>query len=448
MVGFWVETAGPVGAMIAFMLGALAILPIAYCYSELATMLPYPGGDVVYAYESFGPGVAFIVGWSLLCAFIVSVAFEAIAVGWLLTILFPSIKGPVLYSILDADVTLDSIIIAFTGMCIIGYVNFCGGKLTAKVQDIFTCLLIFACILFITAGVWGGDSNNLEPLFQLDTSGAYWSGIAIVFISTPHWFGGIVIVPQAMCETRDVQERPKLISIAVFLSIVVALLFYLGVILSVGFAVPRDELIGAELGAATALGAALNSSIILNITLLAGLLGLITSWNAFMFAGARLLYALSHSHIISTKFAVRHTKYDSPHIAIIFVMVVGFLLALSGRNCISPMLNVIAVALMVVFLCSSISVVRLRKLLPERARPVRMPFYPWSAISAIVLSVCFLVFAMHTMWQFRTLSVLPLEWIVLLCWIVLGLVIWVLSRSVRVGITEDQRRIVILAESH
>ena len=59
MLGEWVSTAAPLGAIVGFIIGATLMLPIAACYAELASVMPAAGADVVYARAVFGRRIAF-----------------------------------------------------------------------------------------------------------------------------------------------------------------------------------------------------------------------------------------------------------------------------------------------------------------------------------------------------------------------------------------------------
>ena len=49
MIGSWLQTAGSLGAALAFLTGLLLILPVALCYARLAARFPQSGGEIVYA---------------------------------------------------------------------------------------------------------------------------------------------------------------------------------------------------------------------------------------------------------------------------------------------------------------------------------------------------------------------------------------------------------------
>src|SRR5690606_27992406 len=44
-VGSWLEQAGPLGAVLAFLTGGLLMLCIGFCYAEATPMLPLAGGE-------------------------------------------------------------------------------------------------------------------------------------------------------------------------------------------------------------------------------------------------------------------------------------------------------------------------------------------------------------------------------------------------------------------
>ena len=66
MLGLWIAQAGSIGAFIGFMAGGIVILLIGLCYAEISSAFPASGGEIVYAFETFGTKAAFAVGWILL----------------------------------------------------------------------------------------------------------------------------------------------------------------------------------------------------------------------------------------------------------------------------------------------------------------------------------------------------------------------------------------------
>ena len=63
-VGDWmVVGGGPVPAMIAFLLGAIFLVPVGAVFGELTAAIPISGGIVEYVDRSFGRTLSYITGW-------------------------------------------------------------------------------------------------------------------------------------------------------------------------------------------------------------------------------------------------------------------------------------------------------------------------------------------------------------------------------------------------
>ena len=70
MTGFWVQTAGSIGTLIAFAAGGFAMLLIGLTYSELVSAMPKAGGEHVYTHRALGPNWSFVCTWALLFTYV------------------------------------------------------------------------------------------------------------------------------------------------------------------------------------------------------------------------------------------------------------------------------------------------------------------------------------------------------------------------------------------
>src|SRR5580704_8754785 len=59
ILGDWLNQAGPVGSILAFLVGGLVVLLVGLCYAEMIGRLPVSGGEIVYTYEIFGVPTCF-----------------------------------------------------------------------------------------------------------------------------------------------------------------------------------------------------------------------------------------------------------------------------------------------------------------------------------------------------------------------------------------------------
>lgn len=61
--GYTIGQAGPLGAVIAYLVGALTALMVMTCLGELAVQYPVSGGFHFYAYKAIFPAAGFATAW-------------------------------------------------------------------------------------------------------------------------------------------------------------------------------------------------------------------------------------------------------------------------------------------------------------------------------------------------------------------------------------------------
>jgi amino acid transporter len=442
VLGDWLRHAGPVGAMLAFAAGGLVMIVVGLCYAELATMLPVSGGELAYAYETFGVKACFAAGWALALVYTSFTAFEAVSFGWVLGALVPGIEGPTLYVSRGEPVRLGSLLLGLGGMALFTHLNYRGARSAARTQKILTYTKIACSLLFIFAGVAGGSTGNLHPFFaERDTA----RGILAVFLTTPVWFGGFNVIPQAM-EERAPGTSVRAVGQVIILSLALAAAFYCLIILASSMTMPWPRLLEMDLPAAGAFQVGLRSTLLAKVVLLAALLGLIATWNAVFFAAARVLFALGRARIIHPSFGAIHPVHGSPGKAVLFVAAIGCSAVFIGRSAIIPIVNVGATCLAGAFLLTCLGVVRMRSREPARPRPYSVPGGSGTARLAVLLCLGILGLSLYQPYADAKGGV-PLEWIFLGLWILLGLGFWGIAHGGRDGVTAQERRRLILGDA-
>ena len=428
VLGIWVAGGGPLGAIIAFAIGGVLVLAIGLSYAEMAGMMPDAGGEVVYASRTFGPAAGFAAGWILSLIFISVTAFEAISVGWISIVLLPSLEGPVIYELFGAEVSLGSVCIGFFGMCIIVWLNYRGARQAAGFQDLMTYGLIITTLVFVTVGLIRGDPAHLRPFFAAPDLAGSFRGILTVFVMTPFFLAGFNVLPQAVGEISS-NVPLRTVGALILWSILGALIFYVLVILASSMTLPREELLEFDLPAAGAFQAAFDSVALGNLVLFAGLLGLVTTWNAVFFAGVRVLLALSRLGAVPPQLGLIHPRFGTPSRAVWLVAIVSTFLMLLGRGAIGLIVNTVGTLFALMFLLVTSAVVYLRLREPERERPYTVP---GGILVPIIGGIAATGMVVVSLWEhFRSAANIPPEWIVLLTWAVLGVMFWISSSANR-----------------
>jgi amino acid transporter len=349
------------------------------------------------------------------------VAFEAISVGWISEAIVPASAGTVAYELLGHSVRVGNLAVGFVIMAVIGWLNWRGAGTAAKFQDGLTILLIIASSVFIVAGLLRGDPANLSPAFPEGVSPLHALGAALAI--TPFFYAGFNTVPQALGESVGATTLSNL-GRAMTATILGAGVFYVLVILSATISVPLEQFTTADLPAAAAFEAALGSPVWAKLVLFAGWLGLVTTWNAVLFAGARALFSLGQMGVLPAWFGQVHPRHGSPGNAVLFVAVVGTLLMLAGRGAVTPIVSSTAAVFSMMFIFTSVTFVVLRRRARAAHRPYRAPGGSATPAVAIVVSVAMLALALRESWVgMEESALLPKEWWVIGAWMALGVLI-------------------------
>lgn len=443
MLGEWLNAAGPLGAIVGFIVGGMVMMLIALCYAEVGTMLPVDGGELAYAYEIFGLRTAYAVGWLLALGYVGIAAFEAISAGWLLSVIFPGLRGPTLYTIGADSVRLGPLLVGTVGMVCITLLNYRGIELAARFQDIFTHSKIGLALVFLTCGILFGKADHLRPLFQHTETGAIaWGGVFSVMVTAPFWYSGFNAIPQVM-EEKSGQTGLRTVGRMMLLSLAVAIVFYCVVITSSSMAIPWRALVTHDLPTVAAFRTGLGSPILANLVLIAGLFGIFTAWNAVFIAGSRVLFALGRAQVISSSFGAVHSVFRSPFVSVFFVGTIGFFAVFLGRTAILPIANIGSSCFAFAFLITSLGMLRLRLSRPRADRPYRAPGGIFTALVAAAGSLFMLLMSLYQPYAAARGRV-SLEWKLLLIWLVLGTILWFGAGRIRNRTSEIDRRQLIV----
>ncbi|HOP18760.1 MAG TPA: APC family permease [Amphiplicatus sp.] len=423
VAGGWINDAGPGGAALAFVLGALIMGLVAQCYADLTIRLPEATNETAYVEAAFGRLYGRIIGWMVLLGFVGICCFEGLALAWVISVLAPSLKGPTLYTVLETPITLLDILVVAGGGAFFTFLNVIGARESASVQVAVTAGKIALGLVFIIIGIAGGAPENLAPVFS--PADAPLKGMTLVLVTVPAWFCGFNALPQSLSEAR---ERPsaKLIARLFASVIVLTALFYIGVIAATAIAAPRADLAGSELPVMTAIETVAGPWGG-RIVLVTGVVALLSAWNAALFASSRMIYNLSASGALPSFLARVHPKFGTPVNAVIFVGAVALAGGMMGRAFIAPVLQLGALGFAIGFLATCASYLRLFGVSAPLPRVFAAGFAAISVWAVIMLSV-------YTM--FAGKSGLPPEAAALATWIGIG---WVLLAAARRGGTAGVR---------
>jgi basic amino acid/polyamine antiporter, APA family len=442
-MGGWLAEAGPIGAMLGFVLGGTLMLFIGLCYAELTPMLPLAGGEVAYAYKASGTGKAFFFGWFLAFGYLSVSAFEAISIGLILSYMLPWIDVWPLYRVGGATVYASHLGLALLFTGVITGINYAGVRWAAGFQVLLTMAFVAVTLVFIAAGLTGGELAHVDPPFAAVGTGGILAGIAAVFATAPFWYVGFDTIAQGAEEAKG-GLPPARLGTLILVSIVGATFFYLVLILAVAMTGPWTAIVDGRLPTAEAFGAAFGSPLLVNLVLVAALIGLFTSWNGFFLAGTRVLFALGRGRMVPEWLGATHPRFSTPANAILLAGAVTFLGAMLGRGAMLSFVDVGSFCIALAFFGVAHSTLRLRRTEPQRRRPYRIP--GGALAPRVALAGAFFILAVMLIPGSGATLGWPLEWMILVGFSLLGALFWRLGKAPRARTTDAERDRLVLGE--
>ncbi|QOR39948.1 APC family permease [Billgrantia diversa] len=429
LTGSWIQSAGSLGAITAFLIGGLIIVLVGLTYAELASAMPQVGGEHVYSYRALGHFASFLCTWAITLGYVSVVAFEAVALPTVVEHLFPGYAVGHLWTIADWDVQATWVAVGVAGSVLMMWVNYVGIRTAALLQKLVTLLILVVGIMFITGALFQGNTATMEPLFSVEEGVV--GGIMLVIIMVPFMFVGFDVIPQA---AEEINLPFREIGRVLMISVIMAVFWYSLIILGTALMLNPDQLAASSLAVPDAMQAVFQAPWAGKLMILAGIAGIVTSWNAFYVGGSRAIYALAHSGMLPAWLAKLHPKHRTPTNAILVMGILSSIAPFFGRPALVWLVVAGGLGIVIAYLFVAISFVVLRRREPEMPRPFRVRQGKLVGSLSIVLSLGLI--AMYMPGSPSALA--PVEWLMFAGWMLIGLALYAWSRK-RYGIAFSDR---------
>ena len=424
--GRWIQNAGVIGTVIAFVIGGVMIYFVGMTYAELTPAMPKVGGEHVFSYMAFGSTGSFICTWALILSYIGVVCFEAVSLPTIISYIFPSFNKVYLYSVAGSDVYLTGVILAST--CTIGIIiiNILGIKAASILQTILTVTIAVVGVILVVASAVNGNVSNLENQIIIGEGSASVKNIFSVAVVAPFFLFGFDVIPQV---AEEINIPLKKIAKVLLLSIICAVAFYGLVVFAVGYALNTEEIANAMKGSglvtATAMEKVFNSTVMAKVLIIGGLCGVVTSWNSFLIGGSRAIFSMAESRMIPGRFSILHKKHKTPVNALLLIGVLSLVAPFFGRTMLIWISDAASFACCLAYCMVSLSFLILRKKRPDLQRPYKVKHYKFVGITASILSGMMVILYLI---PGSGSSLTVQEWIIVGGWTVLGFVFFVICK--------------------
>ena len=401
----WLSRGGPLGVVLAFLMGGLALLPIGMVYGHLVRAMPDAASEIAYTAAVFPRWISYATGWMMLLAYYIVCPWEAVAIGRIAGYLFPTLDRIELYHVGGKPVFLPHLIIGLALTVFITFLNYRGIRVSATLQNWTTFAVLALTIGFISAGISHGATENLTPLFN----GPSVISVVLVLQVVPYFMTGFESIGKAS-EEASTDFQPQRFMLAVLLAIIVGAAFYSVVTFAVAYVTPWPSLMHENFATAVAFEHALGSESIVRVIMATALLSLVKIFNGNFVAASRLLFGLGRRGLADVRLGYVHPVNRTPSTAVLCLGVATALLMFAGQSLLVPVTEVGSLAAPLGWMASCAAFLATRP----------PPFAKTAAVTGIVVTVLMILI--------KVLPQVPghftaYEWIAMVLWVGLGLLL-------------------------
>ncbi len=400
------QKAGP-GLMLAFAIAGLVCIVAAFCYAEIAAMIPVAGSAYTYSYATIGEFFAWTVGWALIMEY--AIAASAVSVGWsgyftgtilneFLGIQLPPwlSAGPLALGGIEGGlINLPALFIALlvTGLLVIGTSE------SAKVNAILVAIKVAALTAFIALTLTSSefDSDKFNPFLPAGVFGGFGTGLGAVGAAATMFFAyvGFDAVSTAAEETKDPQRN---VPIGLIGALLFCTVFYILVAAGAIGTLGGQPIMGAagvpleagspELARQCAMPEHAEALVCSNEALahvlrvigfsgvgnmlgIAAFLALPSVILVLLFGQTRIFFVMSRDGLLPEVLSRVHPKFRTPHVV---TVITGCAVAIAAAFFpVGQLADISNAGTLYAFTMVAVAVMMLRKTDPTRHRHFRVP---------------------------------------------------------------------------
>lgn len=285
--GYTISQAGPLGAVIAYLVGAFVVYLVMACLGELAVAYPVSGSFHIYASRSINPATGFTTAWLYWLTWVVALGSEFTASGILMQRWFPDVPVWVWAAVF--------VVVVFT-------VNAISSRVFGETEYWFSLIKVIAVVALIVLG--GAAVLGFHPMAATGQAfpvlfsnfstpqGLFpggFTGILVTVLAAFYAFSGSELIGVAAGETAHPEYAvPKALRITVLR----LLIFFVGSITVIAAIIPFDK-VGLDqspfVTVLTQIGVPYSADV-MNFVIITALL---SAGNSGLFSCARMLHSLA-----------------------------------------------------------------------------------------------------------------------------------------------------------
>jgi len=367
LIGVASGLAGP-AVVLSFIIAGCVALLTGLSTAELSSFIHEAGGSYIYTTKAFGRFPGFVVGWMKSFDYIVGAS--AVSVGFAAYFAY-------FLNIPASEATL--VVVGSVWPIILMLLNLKGTKEAAGTNNLLVALKITALVVFIVVCAVTlldrGDFSNYRPFFPEGVSGVM-AGAAVIFFAFIG-FNTIAIMAE------EIKDPGRNVPRAILTAFVVCTLIYIGVA-AAAVGVVNWQLLGTSNAPLEfALKTVTDNVYILQFVAISALFATTSVIMSSIMGGSRALFAMARQGVLPKVLSrISHQKVPAVTVLLCGVIISGIVIATGGN--LDWLASLFNFGTLLTFFFINLSLLRLRKLLPDAERRFRVPFYPFTPILAII----------------------------------------------------------------
>lgn len=380
--GFTVSQAGPLGAVIAYAVGALMIYCVMTCLGELAVHMPETGSFSHYATRFIGPATGYTVAWLYWLSWAVAIGSELLGAGVLMERWIPGVPVWCWAALFGVLITVNNLFSVRA---------FAETEFWLSLVKVITVLVFILVGALAVGGVLGTPDPATTGFANFTREGWFPTGfgsITLALLAVAFAFAGTEVIGIAAGESRNPQQD---IPRALRATVIRLVLFFIGTILVICLLLPRQQ---AGLSESPFVTVFSNIGIpyaadLMNFVIITAL---ISAANSGLYAAARMLWSLGDQGQLPRLFA-RLTRRGTPVNAILFSMLGGVAALMSSiwaaDTVYLVLVSIAGFAIVAVWLSIAACQILFRRAwLRDGGRledlAYRVRWYPWAPLGALL----------------------------------------------------------------
>jgi APA family basic amino acid/polyamine antiporter len=366
--------AGP-SVILSFILAGLTAFLTALSSAELSSFITEAGGSFIYTEKAFGPGLGFLVGWTKSFDYIVGSA--AVAIGFAsYFVLLVGWSGSLAITAVGAILPIAFLLL-----------NLRGVKEASGANNLLVILKVLALVIFIAVGtlflVQTGDRSNYQPFFPMGVSGTV-AAAAVIFFA----FVGFNTITVLSEEVRDPQRN---IPRAIMLAFLISTILYIGVS-AVEVGLVNWQVISTSAAPLdTALKVATSNELIIGFVSVSALFATASVVMSSLLGGSRALFAMGRKGVLPLRLAIV-SKRGVPTYTVVIAGVAMSAVVVLSQGDLGTLAAVFNFGTLLTFLFINLSMLRLRRTMPEAKRSFTVPLYPLPPVLGILTCIVLMAF--------------------------------------------------------